>query len=307
ITATRQQLPLHEARVSFIDGAGAQMMMLSWQRPDGLLKGVNVLYHDQWGIKDCYGTDEMEVGQWTELVSDTEEQGFISFRVSLDYSRALIAEARALNKRTRRKLPIAYSIWRSLIEGEEALKKPSVSTMLESRPFTSELAPLVQRGNELYQLPEFASWMFDSLVDLLPYINRYWSIDNVFDMLTIGSCQFVSKRKKGKSKKQQANMDALVSEALEALVDEKWRTLYEARLRRQGALFRFSKRDEDAELTSAVASALHPDSAIPVRDQPFLCTMMQRSIESGPARLMAEMIEGGGFADAPISLDPFFS
>ncbi len=48
----RQQEPLHEARVSFIDGAGAQMIIMSWKREDGLLKGVNVLFQDVWGIKD---------------------------------------------------------------------------------------------------------------------------------------------------------------------------------------------------------------------------------------------------------------
>src|SRR5215472_16208600 len=53
---TQHQLPLYQARVSFVDGTGSQMVMISWHRPDGLLKGVNVLYQDQWGIKDCYGT-----------------------------------------------------------------------------------------------------------------------------------------------------------------------------------------------------------------------------------------------------------
>ncbi|TMC33912.1 MAG: hypothetical protein E6J31_17650, partial [Chloroflexi bacterium] len=105
-----QQLQFHEARVSHLDGVGSQMIMLSWRRPDGLLKGVNVLYQDQWGIKDCYGTDEMDPDRWMELVSDMNDQGFGSFRVPLEFGRALIAEARAVNKRTRRKLPIAYAI-----------------------------------------------------------------------------------------------------------------------------------------------------------------------------------------------------
>src|SRR6185437_10035645 len=43
-----QELPLHEARVSFIDGSGAQMVMLAWLKPDGLLKGVNLLCQDEW-------------------------------------------------------------------------------------------------------------------------------------------------------------------------------------------------------------------------------------------------------------------
>src|SRR5260370_38777885 len=102
-----QQEPLYEARVSFVDGSGAQMVMLSWRRIDGLLKGVNVLYQDTWGIKVCYGTDEMEGDRWIELVDSMEEQGFGSFQVSLAYWRALIADARLVNKRICLNLPVA--------------------------------------------------------------------------------------------------------------------------------------------------------------------------------------------------------
>src|SRR6266516_2845061 len=117
------QEPLHQARVSFIDGSGTQMIMLSWRRSDGLLKGVNVLFQDTWGIKDCHGTDEMEVDSWSEIVESMGEQGFGSYQVSLDYCRALIVDARSMNKRTRHKLPVAYAIWRPLIEDNESSNK----------------------------------------------------------------------------------------------------------------------------------------------------------------------------------------
>src|SRR5215831_9355050 len=156
MTYTHQQLPLYQARVSFIDGTGSQMIMISWQRPDGLLKGVNVLFQDQWGIKDCYGTDGMETERWSELVSDVEEQGFINFQVSLEYCRALIAEARALNKRTRRKLPIAYSIWRPYLAEDITSREDgtAVQTMLEARPFNADVANMARHGDQIYQMPE---------------------------------------------------------------------------------------------------------------------------------------------------------
>ena len=74
-----QQLPPYQARVSPLDGSGTQLIMLSWLRSDGLVKGVNVLFQDQKGIKDCYGVDEMDTQQWQSLVSDLEEQGFKEF------------------------------------------------------------------------------------------------------------------------------------------------------------------------------------------------------------------------------------
>jgi len=308
MTYTHQQLPLYQARVSFIDGTGSQMIMISWQRPDGLLKGVNVLFQDQWGIKDCYGTDGMETERWSELVSDVEEQGFINFQVSLEYCRALIAEARALNKRTRRKLPIAYSIWRPYLTEGEASERDAVavSTLLQPCPFNPDLAKAARRGDQIYQMPEFESWLFEPLVDILPYINRYWLIYNVFDMLSIGTNQSGRGRKKGQKsqKPQRPNLDVLVSEALDALIDDDWRKLFEVRLRRQGALFQFVGRRDDAALLSAVASALHPDSGLSIHEQPFLQTMMRLSIEGGPRRMMAEVLEDVNLGPGP-ALDPF--
>src|SRR5947208_1695163 len=111
---------LEDVCVSFIDRSRTQMVLLGWRRNDGLLKSVNVLNQDTWGIKDCYGTDEMEFESWSELVESMEEQGFGSYLVSLDYCRALIADARAINKRTRHKLPVAYAIWQPLIEDTDS-------------------------------------------------------------------------------------------------------------------------------------------------------------------------------------------
>jgi len=297
-----QQEPLYEARVSFVDGSGAQMVMLSWRRSDGLLKGVNVLYQDTWGIKDCYGTDEMEVDRWIELVESMEEQGFGSFQVSLDYCRALIADARAMNKRTRHKLPVAYAIWRPLIEGDESSKKntPAATIMLEPLSFTPTLAKLAQRGDELLQLREFESWTFEPFASIQPHVNSY-----IGAFTPVNSSR--SRKRKGV---QKANQETIVNEVLEKVVDDKWRLLYEARLRRQGALFEFVGRTDDALMVSAVAAALHPASGLTPQEQPFLRAFMHRSLGNGLLRMMAEALEGGSFGSMPLDLfskdDDFF-
>jgi len=284
----RQQEPLHEARVSFIDGAGAQMIIMSWKREDGLLKGVNVLFQDDWGIKDCYGTDEMEVEHWAELVESMEEQGFNSFEVPLDYCRAVINEARAINKRTRHKISVAYPVWRPLIEGADAAKKstPPVLTLLELRPYGPQVEALVQRGQELYKLPEFTSWYYDPFDLIRPFIGPYTS-------RLSGVANPRGRKRKGSQKadSNSAALEAIVSEALAQVIDDRWRLLYEARLRRQGALFQLVGRAEEAHLMSAVASALHPDSGVPPQDQPFLRAMMHRTLENGLLRLMTEIFE----------------
>lgn len=303
IAAThQQQMPLYEARVSYIDGSGSQMIMLSWRRPDGLLKGVNVLYQDEVGIKDCYGTDDMEVEHWTELVNSMDEQDFGSFQVSLEYCRALIAEARAINKRTRHKLPVAYAIWRPLIEGYDVSSKntPAVSTILEPQSFTSEMATLAQRGDELYAMPEFESWMFEPVGTLQPYFHRYMAIRN-----TIELGQRSRKRKNApKPEELNAQLEAVVTEVIEKVIDNKWRTLYDTRLRHQGALLQFVGRTEQARLIGAVAAALRPDSGLPIQDQPFVRTMMHRSLSQGLFRMMAEALEAGKFGSFPLSIFP---
>ncbi|MBV9712868.1 MAG: HEAT repeat domain-containing protein, partial [Ktedonobacteraceae bacterium] len=176
--ARRQQLPCHEARVSFIDGSGAQLIMLSWKRPDGRLKGVNILFQDEWGVKDCYGVDEIDIQRWDDLVDDLDEQGFGSFEVPFAYGQALVSEARSLSKRTRHKLPIAYSIWRPLIEGAEMSDKQDIATILEPQTLNDEILTLAKRGDEVYQMPEFLSWIYEPPERVEPYMSRYWAAYN---------------------------------------------------------------------------------------------------------------------------------
>jgi hypothetical protein len=293
----QQALPLHEARVSFVDGSGAQMVMLAWEKPDGLLKGVNLLCQDEWGIKDCYGTDEMARERWQELIGNMDEQGFISFQVPLDYCRALIAEARQQNRRARHKLPVAYSVWRPLIEaGVPEDSSASALTMLEPQPFDETVARQAARGDELYKLPEFEPWLFEPFTSLHPYIHSYLNLNAL-------SGRGAHKRKGvgRQTEAQKREREAVVDSALEKIVDMRWRLLYDTRLRRQAALFQLVGRTEEAELISAVASMLHPDSGVLPQQQPFLRALIHRSLERGLIHMMAEMLESASLRSSPLN------
>jgi hypothetical protein len=293
----QQALPLHEARVSFVDGSGAQMVMLAWEKPDGLLKGVNLLCQDEWGIKDCYGTDEMARERWQELIGEMDEQGFISFHVPLSYCRALIVEARQQNRRARHKLPVAYSVWRPLIEaGAPEDASASALTMLEPQPFDETMAALAARGDELYKLPEFDPWLFEPFTSLHPYIHSYLNLNTL-------SGRGAHKRKGvgRQTEAQKREREAVVDAALEKIVDMRWRLLYDTRLRRQAALFQLVGRTEEAELISAVASMLHPDSGVLPQQQPFLRALIHRSLERGLIHMMAEMLESASLRSSPLN------
>lgn len=299
---TTPELPLYEARTSFIDGAGAQMVMVAWRKADGLLKGVNLLCQDEWGIKDCYGTDEMPVERWHELISNMDEQGFISFHVPLEYCRALIVEARQQNKRARHKMPVAYAVWRRLIEAgcSSAKDAPTCPTMLEPQIYDATLAQLAAHGDELYQLPEFEPWLFEPFSHLHPYINDYLG-PNAFPINehTPGRKRKVSQKQLEAQKRER---EALVDAVLEKTIDTRWRLLYDTRLRRQAALFQLLGRTEEADLISAVAAALHPDSGVPPQHQPFLRALVHRSLERGLVHMMAEMLETASLLSSPLNL-----
>jgi hypothetical protein len=304
IEARQQSLPPHKARASFIDGSGAQLIMLSWQRPDGLLKGVNVLCQDRWGIKDCYGLDEVEIQRWDELVSELEGQGFINFHIPFDLARSLVTEARALNKRTHRKVPVAYSIWRPFIEGKAVKIKDvvTVPTLLEPLLLDKEAVKLAQQGADLYQLPEFMSWLYEPLEEIEPYITNYWNAFGLFDGPSGKNPRGRVRKSKLGGKEQKELLEGLVHEAAEKLIDNKWRLLYEARLRRQAALFQFTRREQEVPLMRAVAAMLHPDSGFAASEQAFPCALIRFSIEQGPLRMMVESLGSGNRGPLPINL-----
>jgi hypothetical protein len=283
------QLVPYEARASFIDGTGSQLVMLSWLRPDGLLKGINVLYQDLVGIKDCYGVDGMDKERKARLVEDLQEQGFFSFVVPFDFARALILQASETNKHLRRKLPISYVIWRSLLENtphEEA------APLLQTAPLEldDETLALVKRGGELFQLPEFLSWLYDPMERTEPFIARYLQL---YD--SEAAAHRTRRLTASQTKRLQRLLDELVDEALPELIDERWRERFEPRLRLQARLFQLAEREQDARMAQAVAAVLAPTSPVPVLEQDFLRTLVRMSIEQGPLRMMfASLNQNGG-------------
>ena len=307
MTETRQQFPQYEARVSFVDGSGTQLIVLSWKRSDGLLKVVNVLYQDAWGIKDCYGLDEMDIEHWNGLVASMNEKSFGCFVVPFAYVRSLTAEARAVNKRTRRKLPIAYFIWRPLIESVSPDEQPiSIATTLPAQALDADTLALAQHGDELYALNEFVSWMFEPLKAIEPFMNRFWANQALTELRP--SKRAPKTGRKGKPKVQRLELEALLDEALTTVIDNSWRLLYETRLRRQAQLLHLTQREQESRLALATAAMLHPASHIAPQEQPFLRFMMRISIEQGPLRMMAEVAESLDidFEDAGFLPSDFF-
>ncbi len=298
-----EPLQPYEAWVTFIDGSGVQIVLLTWRKPDGTLKGINVLHQDQWGIKDCYGVDARDEKRWQELIRSLSERNITCFPVPFEYARTQIIEARNVNKRTRHKLPIAYSVWRPLIEAGLSTDAKHVASsgstpLLEAHMLDEETLALARRGAELYQNDAFSSWVYEPLSDIESYINRYWAAHNVLAM-----SETPKRRRKADGKstderksERQALLMQLTQEALQASIDEAWRSLYETRLRRQADLFHLTDHEEERQLALAVAAMLRPDSGIAAAEQPFLQALMRLTIEQGPLRMIAASLDSDDLA-----------
>jgi hypothetical protein len=295
--ARQGQLPLYQARMSALDGSGSQLIMLSWRRSDGLIKGVNILFYDQQGVKDCYGVDEMALEQWKSLVDDLNEQGFQSFLVPFAYVQAVLSNARVTGKKKRQKLPIAYAIWRPFIEGREPQKTVTkMPVMLDPLDLDDEVIALGKTGEALYNSNELKSWLYEPIERIEPFISRYWAMQNRFESSPRGG------KKTQKMQERQLQVDQLIDEAIDTLIDETWRSLYEQRLRRQAAFFQQLDRHTEVALLRATATILHPDSGIDLSEQTFPRKFIHLSIEQGPLRLMIESMHNSGLNSLPFDL-----
>lgn len=281
----------HEARVSPLDSLGNQLVMLSWLRPDRMLQGINLLINASSGLRDCYSLDEVSDEQWNSLVQDFQAHGYNSCKVSFDYARALAMEAYGQKKRVRGNLPLTYSLWRPQIErndSREKKKKLIVSLVaVKQMPLPTLNSSYAISGGELLELPEFATWFYDPLDRIVPYITRYMAMfPQKINIAQLERLQL----SRAQEEKLAQSLERLVEEALENLIDTEWRLVYESLLRRQAAFFQQTDRDDVAQVIQNVAAALHPESSLPLQQQSFPQALLRLSIKHGPLRLMLEAL-----------------
>ena len=258
-----QNLPLFKAMVCTIDGDGAQSILVGRKCPNGRLKAVCILFNDHQGIKDCFGGDMLTKAEWNSIVSGMEKEGMSWVDIGVPQCRRLLTEARAINKRVRRKPPLELEIWSTLLQdGPEAArlwKEEEEVAVCDERILEPDL---FRRTDELLGLPEFGSWGFDP---------------GDIDPSALMAFEAVRQSRATKPKKAES-LDLVIADTLKRLVKPRWRTLLEMRLRRQASLLKKLGRAEHSRLALAAATALGRESSIPVVEQPFLRGMLIRSL-----------------------------
>jgi hypothetical protein len=156
-------LPLEGVRVSAVDGAGAQVLLLRRRWEHGAHLVADVLQTDTWGIKDAFGSYRSPAGEAQDLTAESFRVGGVDLvEVDLPRARGVLAAAIATNAATGRPLPPVFELWEPFFHDAypASLDEPTLPPDLDDAPFASR-SDLVRRSAVLLEHPCFGSWFFN--------------------------------------------------------------------------------------------------------------------------------------------------
>jgi hypothetical protein len=249
--AAPSPLPLAHCWLSNIDGDGGQVLFVVRSQSDGDLWMLDLMFNDHQGIKDCFSaiTDEDEL---QEMMDAFDPIDFVD--ISLSQAREEVARAYQITLDAGRRLPPPVLLWQSWLEGEDP-RQLDEFILPSLKP--SQREALLAESTELLGLGEFESWFFnpDEVASFLP---RYQKLD-----------------RKNQAEFGKPAYEALLDEAVEAVIDEGRRRFLSDRLRRQAWLLAQLYEEEYVPLW-ALAAADALDEGLLVK-HPLLREMMDYS------------------------------
>lgn len=246
--------PLARCLISTLDGSGGQIVVIVRQAPEAEATYLfwDLMFNDREGIKDCFGGQSFDADEVEEMIADgLAEVGIEMIEISLERARAEVERAYQTTLKAGRRLPLSYMGWESWLQGEdpepvEDFPLPEITA--------EEEADLLERCGELTELDEFESWFFNP--------EELGGLERKFRQLS----------------KQGATDDAievLISQAINAIVDDQRRRLLQERLQRQAWLLAQVYEDEEIpKLALAAADSLSDDAELPLEEHPLLREMM---------------------------------
>ncbi len=245
-------LPLAYCLLCTIDGSGGQVLFVAREQPDGHLRIVDLMFNDHQGIKDCFSAvvDEEELD---EIVDGFGSAEFVD--ISLERARATIAHAYQVTLDARRRLPPAFVAWQGWLEGEDP-RPIKECPLLPLEP--SRQTELLAECTELMTMDEFDFWFFNP-DEVGTFVSRYRKLF-----------------RQGQAERGEAPFEALLDQAIEAVVDDKYRRLLPDRLRRQAWLLAQLYEEEEIPLWALAAAAALEEGV--VVEHPLLRSMMDLSL-----------------------------
>jgi HEAT repeat protein len=256
--------PATRCHASFIDGDGAQMILLVGPGAEGD-RMASLFLSDHRGLADCFGTDAAGEAELAEMLHGAEASRIGWVAVDLAYCRARVTQSRQLNIRQHRRLPPTFEIWKDLLGPEP---RPDEATVEGS---TRDLPPAVvahelPRTEALFERPEFGSWLFSG-PDLAPFLPR------IARAISPGP-------RRGRAVVTEARVslaEDVVSDCVRAAAGRRPRAAWRTRLQLNAELYRRSGEPDAEQLCLVAAAALDDRSGTPPEQHPFLRQMARAS------------------------------
>lgn len=246
--------PLAYCMLCTMDGNGGQVLLVSRRQPDGKLATFDLMFNDHEGIKDCFNVvlDEIELEEMMDTFSGVE---FVDVR--LERARDVLAAAYQTTLEAGRRFPPTLLAYRGWLKGEDN-REVDESPLPSLDPARRE--ELLSECADLLDLDEFDFWFFnpDEVADFMP---RYREL-----------------MRERKAVRGKSAYEKLIDQAIESLVDEKYRGLLASRLRRQAWLLAQIYEDLDISLWALVAADALQDNVTVTH--PLLRELMDYSFDN---------------------------
>lgn len=266
--------PARRCHASFVDGSGAQMLVLAHGTHGLPGRMAGLLLSDERGLEDCFGSDAADDRRLEEIMGGAEARGLGWVEVDLGYCRARWAQARQLNVRRRRPLPWTFEIWRDLLGPE--CRPDEAEVALAYRDLPADLVSReLPRTSGLFRRPEFSSWVL-SASDLAPFLPAF----------STGACRVGRSRGEGSVGRIVINETAsaaIVSECVRRAATRPARARWRARLQANALLWRQRGEPETARLCLAAAAGLDDRFGVAPEAHPFLRQMALVSLQEALA------------------------
>jgi hypothetical protein len=247
--------PVEQVTISGIDGDGGQVVIVVRRLAEGVFVMADLLYKDNWGIKDSFGASRATVDRAEFILESLKLEDIEAIESDLATARGIVAQALEDNAVTGQPVPPAFELWEPLLHETypPADDEPVATTELDDAAYAGR-QDLVRMSGALADHPFFDSWGFERA-------------DIVVALMTTpppGRSGRISDRQ----------YRALI----ELLLTPDRRELFRRRLRRQAWLL---EQDDDAPARDlALATAAHLASATPTElgRLPFLRALVDHSI-----------------------------
>lgn len=247
--------PVEKVLMSMIDGDGGQAIIVVRRSGEGAYMLADVFHNDHWGIKSAFGTTRGTQDRVEDIVSGLQDVGIAQVKADLPAARGVLAVAVEVNRLSGHPIPPVYELWEPLLHDvyPPPAEEPATVPELDDAAYTGR-NDLVLLSAKLADHEFFTTWPFHP-------------------MRTLAAMAIAPAPSAGRLTNRHYRP------LIEHLVDAEVCAALCHRLRRQAWLLDRAGDVTARDLALAVAAQLGGCSGDELAKQPFLRTLVQRSVD----------------------------